>query len=59
LHLEQEGETRSTEAVLNHHLEAFSAGDIDAMMEDYTDDSVLIVPDVTRTGRDAIRAAFS
>jgi len=29
------------------------------MMEDYTDDSVLIVPDVTRTGRDAIRAAFS
>jgi hypothetical protein len=40
----------STEAVLNHHPEAFSAADIDAMMEDYTDDSVLIVPDVTLTG---------
>lgn len=49
----------STEAVLNHHLEAFSAGDVDEAMKDYTEDSVLIMPDVTLKGLDGIRAAFS
>ena len=49
----------STQEVLNHHLEAFSAGDVDAVMEDYTEQSVLIIPDVTLSGLDAIRAAFT
>lgn len=37
----------STEVVLNHHLQAFAAGDVDETMKDYTEDSVLIVPDTT------------
>ena len=49
----------STEAVLNHHGEAFAAGDLHGTMEDYTDDSVLILPDVTLRGLDSIRAAFA
>ena len=47
----------STQAVLDHHLGSFGAGDVDATMEDYTDDSILVLTDATLTGRDAIRAA--
>ncbi|MEM7536720.1 MAG: hypothetical protein AAF639_31355 [Chloroflexota bacterium] len=39
----------SVEAVLTHHLEGFSSGDVDMVMEDYTEDSVLIMPDATFT----------
>lgn len=49
----------SPQEVLNHHLEAFSAGDVDAVMQDYTEQSVLIVPEATLKGLDAIRAAFT
>ena len=49
----------STQAVLDHHLGSFGAGDVDATMEDYTDDSILVLTDATLTGRDAIRAAFT
>jgi ketosteroid isomerase-like protein len=49
----------SAEAVLNHHLESFGAGDVDETMKDYTDESVLITPDGTLTGLDDIRAAFA
>ena len=49
----------STQEVLNHHLEAFSAGSVDEVMKDYTEESVLIIPDATLTGLDSIRAAFS
>ncbi|MEM7334674.1 MAG: nuclear transport factor 2 family protein [Chloroflexota bacterium] len=49
----------SVESVLNHHLEGFSNGDVDATMEDYTESSVLIMPDGTHTGLDAIRKVFA
>ena len=49
----------STEDVLNHHLAAFGAGDVDQTMEDFTDDSVMILPDATLRGRDSIRVAFT
>lgn len=49
----------STQDVLNHHLEAFAAGSVDEVMKDYTEDSVLIIPDATLSGLDSIRAAFS
>ncbi len=34
-----------TEKTLLHHLEALGEGDIDAVMSDYTEDSVIITPD--------------
>jgi ketosteroid isomerase-like protein len=49
----------STEAVLNHHLEAFAAGDVGEVMKDYTEDSVLVLPDATLKGLDSLAAAFS
>ena len=48
----------SIEKVLNHHLGAFGTGDLDEVMNDYTNESVLIVPEVTIKGRSAIRSAF-
>jgi uncharacterized protein (TIGR02246 family) len=48
-----------TKAVLDHHLAAFSAGSIDEVLKDYTDDAALITPDAVLKGREAIRAHFN
>ncbi|MNF95409.1 hypothetical protein D3C84_781600 [compost metagenome] len=48
----------STQAVLEHHLEAFYQG-IDAVMEDFTDASVIITASATYCGLDEIRAFFT
>ena len=47
-----------TRAVLDHHWETFVANDLDGVMEDYTEESVLITPDVTYVGLDEIRQNF-
>jgi ketosteroid isomerase-like protein len=49
-----------TRAVLDHHLAALLVGDVDGLMQDYTEDSVFIsnLGGVV-TGRDAIRSMFS
>ena len=47
----------STEDTLGRHLQAFSAG-VDAIMEDYTPESVLFTPDGPLKGLDSIRAFF-
>jgi len=49
----------NTQAIVDHHSKALLAGDIDGVMEDYTDASVLItnLGGVVK-GRDALRAAF-
>ena len=45
-----------TRAVVEHHMAALQAGDIDTVMEDYTDESVFIINlGGVFTGRDAIR----
>lgn len=48
----------TTLQVLEHHLDALAAGDLDAILSDYTDDSTLIGPDGPVKGRQAIRAFF-
>ena len=50
---------RSTQSVVDHHLKALQAGDVDEVLEDYTDDSVLItnLGGVVK-GLDALRTAF-
>ena len=47
----------STEATLSHHLQAIAQG-IDAIMEDYTEESVLFTPDGPFRGRAGIRGFF-
>jgi len=48
-----------TRAVLRHHMDAFLANDLDAIMSDYTEESVLITPDSTFKGLEAIRQNFA
>ncbi len=48
--------TDETQAVIDRHMAALRSGDIDAVMEDYTDESVFIVNlGGVAVGRDAIR----
>ena len=48
----------TTRQVLEHHLAALAAGDLDGILSDYTDHSTLIGPDGALKGRQAIRASF-
>src|SRR5262245_60448908 len=48
----------STEAVLRNHLQAAKIG-VDAIMQDYTERSVLITADGTYRGRAQIRGFFT
>ena len=50
---------RSTQEVLQHHLDALAAQDIEAVVSDYADDASLIAPDVTVTGTVALRDFFT
>jgi SnoaL-like domain len=51
-------ETGTTRQVFEHHLGALSAGDLDGILSDYTDDSIVIGPDGALKGRQAIRGFF-
>jgi len=48
----------STELILKHHTEALAAGDLEAILEDYTDGSVFIQGADVMKGLDAIRGVF-
>ena len=48
----------TTEDVLDHHLEAFGAQDIEATMDDYTDDAVVITHGDVHRGHDEISDWF-
>lgn len=49
---------RITQQVVDHHLEAFIGNDLEEVMADYTEESVLITPDRTYRGLDEIRENF-
>ena len=51
--------TRTPQEVFAHHGKALGAGDLDEIVVDYTDDSVLITPGGVARGRDGIRGAFA
>ena len=48
-----------TESVLDHHLGAFVSKDLDQLLSDFTEESVLIGRDATYKGLDAIRGFFA
>ena len=48
----------STKDVIDHHLTAFGAGDLDEVMSDYASDAVMFMPDTTVKGSAAIRPIF-
>lgn len=47
------------EATLNHHLQSFGSGDIDALISDYTEESVILFESNLIGGLDNIRAFFT
>ena len=53
------GDAKTTEAVLKHHDEALVSRNIEGIMEDYVDDSVIFTPSGSFKGLDAIRANFT
>jgi hypothetical protein len=44
--------------IIIHHLQSFQDNDLDALMSDYTNESVLITENATYTGPEEIRAFF-
>jgi hypothetical protein len=47
-----------TREVLEHHLKAFQANDLEATMADYTEESIIVTPDATARGLTEIRKNF-
>lgn len=50
---------RTPQEIFDHHIHALVARDVDDLLTDYTDDSVLITAAGVAQGRTGIRAAFS
>lgn len=51
--------SRTPEEVVRHHFAAAAARDLDAVVNDYADDAVLITADGIVRGKDGVRAAFA
>ncbi|WP_057935712.1 nuclear transport factor 2 family protein [Algoriphagus resistens] len=49
---------QTTQQVVDHHLEAFIGNDLEEVMADYTEESILITPDRTYRGLAEIRENF-
>jgi ketosteroid isomerase-like protein len=50
---------KQIEATLAHHLQALGDGDVEAILSDYTDDSVVYSPQGPVRGLDQLRAMFA
>lgn len=56
--VEPEAKMASTEEVLDQHLAAFGAGNMDDILADYADDAVLVSPMGVIKGKDGLKALF-
>lgn len=50
---------RTTEQVIQHHMQAIASGKVDDILKDYADNAVLIDPSGTNKGKAAIGAMFT
>ena len=48
----------TTQQILEHHLKAFGDGDLEGILEDYTEESILFTPDGLLRGPGEIRVLF-
>ena len=48
----------TTQQILDHHLKAFGEGDLEGILEDYTDSSLLFTPDGILRGPSEMRPLF-
>ncbi|HLH59877.1 MAG TPA: nuclear transport factor 2 family protein [Streptosporangiaceae bacterium] len=51
--------TRTPQEVFRHHAQALGAGDLEAILADYTDDAVFITPGGVLRGQDGVRKGFT
>jgi ketosteroid isomerase-like protein len=51
--------TRTPQEIFAHHGQALGAGDLDEIVADYTEESVLITPAGVARGKDGVRGAFA
>lgn len=51
--------SNSTERIIMHHLSSFQNNNLEAMMSDYTDESVLVTQEETYTGHEQIKVFFA
>lgn len=47
-----------SEVTLDHHLYSFGEGDVEGLLEDYTENSIIIIPNAIIRGLDEIRDLF-
>ncbi|NER04339.1 MAG: nuclear transport factor 2 family protein [Okeania sp. SIO3C4] len=47
-----------TKKVWEHHIQAWDANDLDAIMADYTEDSILILNNTVKKGIEEVRSVF-
>ncbi|NES64466.1 MAG: nuclear transport factor 2 family protein [Okeania sp. SIO2D1] len=47
-----------TKQVWAHHIEAWDANDLDAIMSDYTEDSILVLNNTVKKGIQEVRSVF-
>ena len=50
---------RTPQEIFEHHGAALMAGDIDGIVEDYSDDALFITPSRVLRGKDGVREAFT
>jgi len=50
--------SEKTKEVIDHHLTAFGQNDLQAVLDDYTDESIIMTPDSTFKGLDQISGLF-
>ena len=48
-----------SQKVLDHHLESFGQNDLEAVVSDYTEESIIITPDSTYKGLEQISSFFA
>ena len=48
-----------SEITLDHHLYSFGEGDVESLLEDYTDESTIIIPNTIIKGLDEIKDFFT
>jgi hypothetical protein len=55
----EERMARTPQEVFDHHAQALMAGDLEGIVEDYSDDAIFISPAGIKLGQDGVRQAFT
>jgi hypothetical protein len=50
---------RTPQEVFDHHVKALVAGDLDGIVEDYSDDAIFITPAGVKRGKSGVREGFT